>query len=265
MDGRASAGLFQYCDAFGPDGKYGRWLRQNRVIVQVEDGIFVHGGLNPLLNFRNLADLDQQVHNDLAAFDLLWKWLANQKIIWRYMTLREAMQHVGEELKWTQAPGRVADADVVDQMQKFLALQSSLTVSAEGPLWYRGLAETPEEKLAVNLDAMLARLKARYIVDGHTVLSTDEITQRFENRVFLIDTGMNKESYKGRASALEIQDGRFTVYHTEGEPKVLATPAQKKTPIQLEDAKTQRQTPKNRGKFAIVFFASLRLRAEDLL
>ncbi len=228
------AGFFEYCDAFGPDGKYGRWLRQNRAIVQVGDGIFVHGGLNPLLNFHDLAELDGQIHNDFAAFDFLWKGLADQKIIWRYMTFNEAMRHVGEELQWMQAPGRVADAEAVDLMQKFLSLKSCLTVSSEGPLWYRGLAESPEDTLAGRLDTMLARLKARYLVDGHTVLSTTEITQRFDNRVFLIDTGMNKESYKGRASALEIQNGRFTVYHPDGEPKVLAPPAEKKTAVQRE-------------------------------
>ncbi len=239
-------GFFEYCDAFGPDGKYGRWLRQNRAIVQVAEGIFVHGGLNPALGFRDIAELDTQVHNDLAAFDFLWKALADQKIIWRYMTFREAMQHVGEELKWTQVPGRVAEADLVDLLQKFMSLQSCLTVSSEGPLWYRGLAETPEEKLAGSLDAMLARLKARFIVDGHTVLSTAEITQRFDNRVFLIDTGMNKESYKGRASALEIRGGQFTVYHVDGEPRVLAPPGGKTTPLKRADAGTLGRQDKHR-------------------
>ena len=221
-------GFFEYCDAFGPDGKYGRWVRQNRVIVQIDDGIFVHGGLNPLLPFRDLAELDAQVHADLAAFDSLWKSLADQRIIWRYMTLNEAMQQVAEELQWMQARGRPEDADAADQMQRFLALGNCLTISADGPLWYRGLAESPEEKLASELEAMLARLKARYVVNGHTVLSKSDITPRFENRVFLIDTGMLKEAYGGRASALEIQDGRFTAYYTDREPKVLTAPAAKK-------------------------------------
>jgi hypothetical protein len=221
-------GFFEYCDAFGPDGKYGRWVRPNRAIIQIDDGIFVHGGLNPLLPFRDLAELDAQVHSDLAAFDSLWKSLADQRIIWRYMTLNEAMQQVAEELQWIQARGRPEDADAADQMQKFLALRNCLTVSADGPLWYRGLAQSPEEKLASELDAMLARLKARYVVDGHTVLSKSDITPRFENRVFLIDTGMLKETYGGRASALEIQDGRFTAYYTDKEPKVLTAPAAKK-------------------------------------
>ena len=210
-------GFFEYCDAFGPDGKYGRWVRQNPVIIRIDDGIFVHGGLNPLLPFR-----------DLAAFDSLWESLAGQRIIWRYMTLNEAMQQVAEELQWMKARGRPEDADATGQMQGFLALRNCLTISNDGPLWYRGLAQNPEEKLAGELDAMLARLKARYVVNGHTVLSTSDVTPRFANRIFLIDTGMLTEAYGGRASALEIQDGRFTAYYTDGEPKILTAPEVKK-------------------------------------
>jgi hypothetical protein len=218
-------GFFEYCDAFGPGGKYGRWVRQNRVIVQMDDGIFVHGGLNPLLPFRNLAELDAQVHADLEACDSLWKSLADQRIIWRYMTLDEAMQQVAEEFAWMRARGRPEDADAVTQMYRFLALANCLTISTDGPLWYRGLAESPEEKLASDLEAMLARLKARYIVSGHTVQSKADITPRFESRVFLIDTGMLKEAFGGRASALEIQEGRFTAWYTDSEPKILTAPA----------------------------------------
>jgi hypothetical protein len=61
-------------------------------------------------------------------------------------------------------------------------------------------------------------------VSGHTVNSKSDITARFNNRIFLIDTGMLTKAYEGRPSALEIQDGRFTAYATEGEPKVLAAP-----------------------------------------
>jgi hypothetical protein len=227
-------GFFEYCDAFGPGGRYGRWVRQNRVIVQIDDVIFVHGGLNPQLPFRNLAELDAQVHADLAAFDSLWKSLADLKILWRYMTLTEAMQHVAEEFRWIQERGRPEDAEAAGLMHSFLGLSNCLAISSDGPLWYRGLAESPEEQLASDLEAMLARLKARYIVNGHTVLSKSDITPRFANRVFVIDTGMLKEAYGGRASALEILDGRITAYYVDGEPKVLVAPAGKQPAGSME-------------------------------
>jgi len=72
---------------------------------------------------------------------------------------------------------------------------------------------------------MLARLKIGYIVAGHTVRPKAVINQRFDNRVFLIDTGMLKSVYNGKASALEIQEGRFTACYVGEKPQALAAPA----------------------------------------
>jgi hypothetical protein len=222
-------GYFEYVDALGPQSKYGRWIRKHHAITQLGDGLFVHGGLSPNLKFRNIAELDDQIHTEISDFDSIWQSLSDKKVIWRYMTLAEAVQCVGEEMNWIQSRGRVDDPGAVQEMQKLLGYQSWMCVSSEGPLWYRGLAQDPEEKLMDGVMAMLARLRARFIVEGHTVLSKSDIIPRFENHVFLIDTGMNREEYQGRPSALEIQDGRFTAYYADGEPKVLTAPASGKT------------------------------------
>jgi hypothetical protein len=87
------------------------------------------------------------------------------------------------------------------------------------------LALEPEEKLKAPVEAMLARLKVRYMVAAHTVQPKFDILPRFDNRVFLIDTGMLKEVYGGRGSALEFRDGGVTAYYTGGEPQVLVAPA----------------------------------------
>jgi len=228
MDGHPP-GFFEYRDAFGPAGKYGRWIRQHHAVIQIGDAVFVHGGLNPALPFGSVAELNEKVRSELAGFDTVWQALAGRKVIWRYMKLAEAIQHVGEELKWIQAGGRAGDPETAQEMQKLLGYKSWMAVSSDGPLWYRGLAQDPEEKLTTGLTAMLTRLGAQYIVMGHTVQSTFEITPRFANHVFLMDTGMLKEEYKGRASALEIRNGRLTAYYADGEPKVLEPPARSKT------------------------------------
>jgi hypothetical protein len=217
-------GYFEYCDAMGPEGKYGRWIRNHHVAVQVGDGIFVHGGLSPNLKFRSVRELDDRVRAEISGFDSMWQTLSNQKVIWRYMTLDEAVASVTEELKWIQASGGIDDPDAVQIMQNLLGYRNWLAVSSDGPLWYRGLAQEPEEKLMNGVIAMLARLKAQYIVEGHTVLSKSDIIPRFDSHVFLIDTGMNKEEYQGRPSALEILSGKFTAYYADGEPRVLAAP-----------------------------------------
>ncbi len=222
-------GYFEYVDALGPEGKYGRWIRKHHAITQIGEGLFVHGGLSPNLKFRSIAELDDQIRTEISGFDSIWRMLADRKVIWRYMTLTEALQSIGEELNWIQSRGRIEDPEAVQAMQKLLDYRSWLCVSSEGPMWYRGLAQDPEEKLMNGLMAMLARLKAKFIVEGHTVLSKSDIIPRFDNHVFLIDTGMNREVYEGRPSALEIENGKFTAYYIDGEPKVLTPPGEAKT------------------------------------
>jgi hypothetical protein len=218
-------GFFERHDAFEAQGLYGRWIRSHAAVVQVGDALFVHGGLNPAIHFKNIEELNERVHSEIAGFDSLWQSLCDKKIIWRYMKLQEAIRQIQEEWAWIQARGQVEDREAVQQMQELSGLQNWLIASPDGPVWYRGLALEPEETLKRPLEAMLARLKVRYIVAGHTVRPKFDIMPRFDNHVFLIDTGMNKEAFGGRGSALEFRDGGVTAYYTDGEPQVLVAPA----------------------------------------
>jgi len=97
-------------------------------------------------------------------------------------------------------------------------LSTFLATRENGPLWYRGLAVENEATLAGDLTMMLEKLQARAIVVGHTVTPNNRITARFGGRVVQIDTGMLGEAFfpGGRASALEIQDGRFVAIYEDG-------------------------------------------------
>ena len=217
-------GFFEHRDAFAPDGKYGRWIRAHHGVVQVGDGLFVHGGLSPALEFGTVRELDERVMADLTAFDAMWKALVDAGVVWRYMTFGEAVRFASEELTWRQTEGPVGVFEARPAVIRLLGYKTWVTVSADGPLWYRGLAIEPEDKLASGLKAMLDRLGAAYIVSGHSVVAGKAVTTRFESRVFLIDTGMLGAVYAGRASALGIQDGRFVAYQAGGTPRELPPP-----------------------------------------
>jgi hypothetical protein len=223
-------GFFEHRDAFGPDGQYGKWIRSNRAIVQIGDGIFVHGGINPALKFESLQELDEQVRADLPAFDAMWKELVDARAIWRYMTFAEAVRFAAEELAWQQSEGPVGVFPARTAVLRLLAYKTWITVSGDGPLWYRGLGTEPEAKLDASLTAMLERLKATYLVAGHSVVASKEVTARFGSRVFLIDTGMLGEVYSGRASALEVRDGRFTAHRVDAMPRLLPPPVSARAP-----------------------------------
>ena len=218
-------GFFEYRDALGPNGKYGRWIRRRPAIVQIGDGLFLHGGLNPALPFESVAALDAQVRSELEGFDQLWQALSRAKVVWRYMTLREAIAQLEEEQKAMQAQAKPADPVIAGHIQKLLGYRQWMVSSADGPLWYRGLTKEAEATLATGLDALMVRFGARYMVVGHTVMAKATVTAWLANRVFAIDTGMLPEEYKGRASALEIKDGRFTVYYGDGTTQALEAPA----------------------------------------
>lgn len=93
---------------------------------------------------------------------------------------------------------------------------ASLAGREEGPLWYRGLAQQPEETFAPQLDEILKKQNARAIVVAHTIAPGGRILSRFGGKVFQIDTGMlSSYAPDGRASALEIRGGTFTAIYVD--------------------------------------------------
>jgi hypothetical protein len=103
--------------------------------------------------------------------------------------------------------------------EQILAMKAT---SETGPLWYRGLAEEPEDAFAPTLTTILEQLGARAIVVGHTVARSFRITTRFGGRVVQIDTGMLGGSFYpgGGPSALEIQGATMTAIYPSGRERL---------------------------------------------
>jgi hypothetical protein len=217
-------GFFEHRDAYGPQGLYGRWLRQHDAVAQLDDVLFLHGGLDPQLHFRNIQELNNRIRSELATYDSLWQSLSDKHIIWRYMREEEALREVVAQWGAAHSGFVPADSRTVSQMRSFLELQDGIVLHKDGPLWYRGYFEEPEEKLSGPLENMLERLKARHIVVGHTVPESRRITPVLGYRVFQIDAGMLTSVYHGHPGALEIQNGRFTADYADGEQIVLLAP-----------------------------------------
>jgi hypothetical protein len=95
-----------------------------------------------------------------------------------------------------------------------LQLWESILFDEDGPLWYRGLADRGNERrLARDLDAMLAAQGVTRMVIGHTQPPSLRVEALFQNRVILIDTGMNQRVYGGKPSAIVLQpSGQIRVW-----------------------------------------------------
>jgi len=94
-------------------------------------------------------------------------------------------------------------------------LEKSLIMGADGPLWYRGLADPAAGVTEAEVDTILKALGARAVVVGHTVPDGLRMRSRFGGRVVQIDTGMlNGEFFpNGVPSALEIHGATWTTIY----------------------------------------------------
>jgi hypothetical protein len=58
-------GLNGHREAYGPQGRYGRWLRTHPAVVRINDTLFLHGGLAPSVPGKTLAEVNRWVRQDL--------------------------------------------------------------------------------------------------------------------------------------------------------------------------------------------------------
>ena len=104
---------------------------------------------------------------------------------------------------------------LLDVLMDLQTINSWSITDPEGPLWFRGLALRPERDVDDFIGDLLERFGVARAVVGHSVTASRRITGRFGERVFLIDTGMLQDIYRGRASALELLDGQVTAIYAD--------------------------------------------------
>jgi hypothetical protein len=86
----------------------------------------------------------------------------------------------------------------------------------DGPLWYRGSSRChPYTETAV-AEKILSRLDVRRVAVGHTPTYDRRINSRLDERVILVDTGMNVDAYQGRPAALVIEGGGLRAWYRDG-------------------------------------------------
>jgi hypothetical protein len=217
------AGVAEYLEAMDRRGRYGRWIRSKKAMLQIGDTIFMHAGLNPERPV-SVEDVNREVERDVSSWDALVEALQQNRLIGPAFTLQDIIDaaqreigRIGEAQKTgTPLPEHVT-REFVAHLRRFPEIIAGPLVNPDGPLWYRGLATLPAAAVP-QIEAMLTRLGARRIVIGHTPqLPGGRIAARFGARVLAIDTGMLATHYTGgRPSALEILDGRLTAIYTDG-------------------------------------------------
>lgn len=220
-------GFVEYVEALAPRGRYGRWLRERKAIHVQAGTIFMHAGISDT-STGTIEEINEQIKKDILAWDAARDALVREDLARPFFTLREIvdvavaeLQRIAGALETKSAPGDHVTREFVEHLQFVAKIGRSPLVEADGPLWFRGYAQWTDEE-GEKVTVLLKRLGAERFVTAHTP-QPPGILPRFANRVFLIDTGMLTSVYKGRPSALELQDGTITAIYTDQRQVLSAT------------------------------------------
>ena len=223
---RHPIGFVEHADAFSPKGIYGKWVRGHAALAAINEVVFLHGGLDPSLAHLKLDTINGHIRDEIKSFDEAKQYLLDKNVILPFFTLQETTAVVQAELTAERKSLVPVDPQGQARLVQFLGYGDWLSVRVDGPLWFRGYDKWTDEEGMAQIGKVLEAYDAAHIAVGHTVQKGGRIRSRFDNKVFLIDTGMLSSYYPGgRASALEIcGDTRFTAEYMD-EQVVLVDPA----------------------------------------
>jgi hypothetical protein len=70
-DAKHPLGYFERRYQFGPHGKYGKWIMSHNTVIQINDTIFVHGGISPKYADIGFDVINSRIRDELKDFDKL--------------------------------------------------------------------------------------------------------------------------------------------------------------------------------------------------
>ena len=170
-----------------------------------------------LLRLQNASDeeINQGVWGELALYDRCRSWLIDHSVVFPHADAYQlAEEGALERARLTaRLEGKVRpeeEAEIKEQLD-FLAecsgYDSWALIHPEGPLWFRGYARWSDQEGADLIEQLAETRGVDSFAVGHTPQQGFRIISRFDDRVFLMDTGMLRRSYDGRASRTRIRRG----------------------------------------------------------
>lgn len=205
------AGYFALREAFGADGKYGKWLLTKPIIAVINGTAFVHGGLSPMVTEHGLDGINRTLQGELAAYVRALDTLIEAEVI-----LPTDNSYDYADIVTKYAPALDDSKTVLAAIRTIQKLDRANLLTTSGPLWYRANVGCGGVIERHRLDASLAAIGAQRVVIGHTPTPTRRILQRFDGRLVEIDTGMLSTYYQGSGNALEIVGDQVAVHNQSG-------------------------------------------------
>ncbi len=194
----AFEGLAGHRAAFASSGPYGSWLKTLPAMIRINDSVFLHGGLSPLMAGRDLEDINARLS---AQVDFL---------------LAAGARHIADGIVANNVD-LLALPEETPVAPDLRALRAEPLFGPWGPLWYRGNALCHNVIENPNVDARLQQFDVTRIVIAHTPTRTREVTTRFGGAVTMIDTGMLQSFYGGKPRLLEVSPDGLRALGPNGE------------------------------------------------
>ena len=225
-------GFVEYAESMGPEGRYGNWLRRLPTMFRYGGTFFSHAGISPEYADMPQSNITQTIASEIKTFDDNKSYLMMLGFVEQWFSMSEMMavlDGIMAAAETEELPASLYDA--LPRLKEIKAFfdgiyETSPLMVDEGPLWFRGLAQWPDERIASYLPEWLEKNDAWRMVVSHTPRSDGRIQSRLDGAAFLIDTGMLSEYYQGgRPSALEIKDDDVTALYEAGE-RVVFPPAE---------------------------------------
>lgn len=217
-------GFIEYAETMGPDARYGKWLRSLPAMFRYGGTFFFHAGISPEYTNVPPSSITQTIASEIKTFDQNKSYLMKHGLVEQWFNMSEMMavlEGILAAAKNDKLPASLHDT--VPQLKKIKSFYDGIYKTSplmvdEGPLWFRGLAQWPVDRIASYIPEWLEKNDAWRMVVSHAPRSDGKIQSRLQGDVFLIDTGMQAEHYKGgRASALEIRNDEVTAIYEAGE------------------------------------------------
>lgn len=217
-------GYVERAAMMAPDGKYGAWLRRKSAFVRIDDYIFQHASMSPDMASMSLDDLNRKIAHEIALFDESRQVLVEAGVLLPFFDFKEIITAARAERKrlMTMKTRTEAQERQLTAATALLGHTAFTSMHPEGPLWSRNFENWSEEKGRREIAAIREAYGPVRFVVGHSPTRNRRILARFDNSVFMIDTGMSAMYYKGRPSALEIKDGGVTALYKDGSDVLVA-------------------------------------------
>ena len=205
------AGFFGHRAAYATDGHLGQWLLKQPVMVTVNDTAFVHAGFAGRFASGDAGEVNRRFLKHLHGYVLSMNALIDAKILFPEDDFYEHPALLEARL----GDGTAATTQTRTAAKNAIALNQGEFFASDSVVWYRGNVGCSDLIERGRFEAVLRALDVRRVAIGHTPTPGRRLQSRFDGQLLMIDTGMLKSAYKGRAAAVILVDDTVTALYLD--------------------------------------------------